>query len=67
MVKTWKLIRHHHIYQTDALQAVTAIEKESSTFLTTDKELARVAREEGLEALNVETDGPKIRIAIARE
>jgi predicted nucleic acid-binding protein len=66
IVKTWKLVRHHHIYQADALQAITAAENESSTFLTADTELARVAREEGLEALNVETDAAKIREAISQ-
>jgi len=66
LIKTWKVIRRHHIYQADALQAITAAENESSTFLTADAELERVARDEGLEALNVETDAPKIREAIAR-
>lgn len=67
IVESWRLIRHHHVYQADALQAITAIENESSTFLTADTELKQVARDEGLEALNVETDGPKIRTAIAQQ
>ncbi|WP_161969756.1 MULTISPECIES: type II toxin-antitoxin system VapC family toxin [Candidatus Korarchaeia] len=43
-----KLVLKHHIYAADALQLVSAKSIDNCTFVTGDKELARVAKAEGL-------------------
>jgi predicted nucleic acid-binding protein len=48
-----KLVLKHHIYVADALQIASAIRSSSSKFVTSDKDLANIARVEGLETIYV--------------
>jgi hypothetical protein len=43
-----KLVLKHHIYAADALQLASAKSIDNCTFVTGDRELARVAEAEGL-------------------
>lgn len=47
---SWRLVERYHIYQADALQIATAKLVRSEQFVTGDKDLYRVAVEEGLNA-----------------
>lgn len=60
LTETCALVLRHHIYQADALQIATCRTSASSVFLSADKKLLKVAREERLEALDVETDEEQI-------
>jgi len=60
LIETYALVLKHHIYQADALQIAACRTSAAGLFLAADKNLLRAAREEKLEALNVETDVDKI-------
>jgi len=49
--KAVKLVLKHHIYVADALQIVSANKSKSTVFVTGDKDLADIARAEGLRTL----------------
>ena len=46
-----RLVLKHHIYVADALQIVSAIKSKSGKFVTGDKDLAYIAKAEGLKTL----------------
>lgn len=46
-----KLVLKHHIYVADALQITSAITSKSTTFTTGDRDLAEIAKAEGLKAM----------------
>ncbi len=46
-----KLVLKHHIYVVGALQIVSANKSKSAVFVTGDKDLADIARAEGLRTL----------------
>jgi predicted nucleic acid-binding protein len=46
--ESWRLIEKHHIYQADALQITSARYVKADILVTADKNLCRVAGEEGL-------------------
>lgn len=60
LTETCALVLRHHIYQADALQIATCINSASDVFLSADKKLLRIAKEEHLEALDIETDEEQI-------
>jgi predicted nucleic acid-binding protein len=53
---SWTLIAKHHIYEADALQISSCREANCDLFLTADKMLLEAALNEGINAVNVETD-----------
>jgi len=60
LTETYALVLRHHIYQADALQVATCKTSASNMFLSADKKLLKVARAEGLDALNIEADKEQI-------
>jgi predicted nucleic acid-binding protein len=60
LTETYALVLRHHIYQADALQIATCKISGSTALLSADKKLLEVARAEGLEALDIETDEEQI-------
>jgi len=50
----WRLIEKHHIYEADAIQIASAKYVNAIQFLSSDRELCEIAREEGLNSLCLE-------------
>ncbi|ALM75465.1 type II toxin-antitoxin system VapC family toxin [Thermococcus barophilus] len=50
LVEGWKVIERHHIYQADAIQIVSAKVAKADLFLTGDKRLYEIAKEEDLKS-----------------
>jgi predicted nucleic acid-binding protein len=66
LTESYSLLLKHHIYQADALQIATSKLSGSELFLSADRGLLSVANAENIVALNVETDGERIRNLIER-
>lgn len=56
LVESWTLVLRHHIYAADALQISGAREAGCDLFLAADRRLVKVATEEGIEAIDIETE-----------
>jgi predicted nucleic acid-binding protein len=56
LVESYILIVKHHIYQADALQIATCRTVKSELFISADRRLLKVAKDENIRALNIETD-----------
>jgi len=60
LTETYDLILKHHIYQADALQVAACRAANSKIFLSADSRLLKVAREENLNAFNIEKQETEI-------
>ena len=55
------IILEYHVYEADAIQIVSSRHSNCKLFLTADWKLAEVARSVGINALDVEKEGGKIK------
>lgn len=62
LAKSWKIVLESHVYQADALQLIAAKEENCDVFLTGDGKLARIAKESGLDAVNLETEKGRAKL-----
>jgi len=60
LMETYDLILEHHIYQADALQVAACQTADCKIFLSADSRLLKVAREENLNAFNIEREETEI-------
>ncbi|MCW4036962.1 MAG: type II toxin-antitoxin system VapC family toxin [Candidatus Bathyarchaeota archaeon] len=67
LVESWALVLRHHLYEADALQISSAKEAGCDLLLGADDRLIQAAREEGIGAINVETEPEKAIEHISRE
>jgi predicted nucleic acid-binding protein len=67
LVESWALVLRRHLYEADALQISSAKEAGCDLLLGADDRLIQAAREEGIEAINVETEPGKAIEHISRE
>jgi len=58
--RSWTLLLRHHIYQADAIQVATGLDRRADGLLTSDGPLLRAAAAEGLRVFDPESDGAKI-------
>jgi len=56
LTESWLLVLKHHLYMADALQLSTSKEAGCSLLLSADDKLIQAAKEEGIEATNIETE-----------
>jgi len=56
LVESWSLVLRHHIYEADALQISATKEARCDILLTADRRLVQAAREEGIEAIDIEAE-----------
>lgn len=56
LTESWLLILKHHLYMADALQVSTSKEAGCNLILSADDKLTQVAKEEGIDAINIETE-----------
>lgn len=59
LVESWTIVLRCHIYEADALQISAAKEAGCDLLLGADRRLIQAAREEGIQALNIETERDK--------
>ncbi|TLZ75452.1 MAG: type II toxin-antitoxin system VapC family toxin [Methanobacteriota archaeon] len=62
--RAWDLLLKHHLYQADAIQVASALERRVDILLTTDAQVALAARGEGLRVLDPEQDEAEIAKAL---
>lgn len=67
LVESWALVLRRHLYEADALQISSAKEAGCDLLLGADDRLIQAAREEGIEAINVEAEPEKAIEHISRE
>ena len=67
LVESWTLVLRRHLYEADALQISSAREAGCDLLLGADDRLIQAAREEGLEAINVEAEPEEAIERISRE
>ncbi len=60
LTETWRILLRHHIYAADALQVSAAKEVGADLFLSADRSLIRIGREEGLQSYDLEEEAEKI-------
>jgi len=60
LIETYTIELKHHIYQADALQVATCKTTSSRLLVSADKHLVRVAKAEGIEAFDIESDEEQI-------
>jgi len=60
LIETYTIELKHHIYQADALQVATCKTASSKLLVSADKNLVRVAKAEGIEAFDIESDEEQI-------
>jgi len=53
---SWLLILKHHLYMADALQVSTSKEAGCNLILSADDTLIQIAKKEGIDAINIETE-----------
>jgi predicted nucleic acid-binding protein len=63
--KSWALLLRHHVYQGDAVQVATALDRKVDLLLTADARVARAAADEGLRVLDPERQGAEVSRALA--
>ncbi len=63
--KAWSLLLRHHVYQADAVQVATALSEKVDAVLTSDGQVERAAKAEGLRVLDPERHGAQIAEALA--
>lgn len=51
IIRSWRLIEEHHIYEADAIQVVSAKTARATEFYTGDKRLQEIAAAEGLKTI----------------
>jgi len=56
LTESWLLILKHHLYVADALQVSTSKEAGCNLILSADEELIQIAKKEGIDAMNIETE-----------
>jgi len=56
LTESWLLILKHHIYVADALQVSTSKEAGCNLILSADDELIQIAKKEGIDAINIESE-----------
>jgi len=56
LVESWLLVLRHQIYEADALQISSSKDADCDIFLGADKRVIQVAHEEGIHAINIETE-----------
>jgi predicted nucleic acid-binding protein len=56
LTESWLLILRHHLYVADALQLSTSKEAGCDLILSADNKLTQIAKKEGMEAVNIETE-----------
>ncbi len=59
--EAWKIVLHYQIYEADAIQVATAKNLGAEIFLSADQKLLKVATEENLNTINVESEDEKLR------
>jgi uncharacterized protein len=62
--RAWGLLLKHHLYQADAVQVASALSRRVDAMLTTDAQVARAARAEGLRVLDPEKQAAEIEEAL---
>jgi len=60
LIEAYTIELKHHIYQADALQVATCRTASSRLLVSADKNLVRVAKAEGIEAFDIESDEEQI-------
>jgi len=55
LTESWLLTLKHHLYVADALQLAASKEADCNLILSADDELIQIARNEGIEAINIES------------
>jgi len=60
LVETYTIELKHHIYQADAPQVATCKTASSKLLVSADKNLVRIAKAEGIEAFDIESDEEQI-------
>jgi len=53
LTDSWSLLLKHHIYVADAVQLSTALKLQSNIFISSDKQLAQKAADEGFEVIQL--------------
>lgn len=56
LIESWLLILKHHLYMADALQVSASKEVGCNLLLSADDQLIQVAKKEGIDAVNIETE-----------
>lgn len=67
LVESWTIVLRRHLYEADALQISSAKEAGCDLLLGADDRLVQAAREEGIEAINVEAEPGKAIEHISQE
>jgi len=60
LIETYTIELKHHIYQADALQVATCKTASSKLLVSADKNLVRIAKTEGIEAFDIESNEEQI-------
>jgi len=66
LLASWRLVLKHRIYQADALQVSTSKEAGCNLLLSADSKLVQVAREEAIEAIDIEAEPEKALSLLGR-
>jgi len=56
LIESWLLILKHHLYMADALQVSASKEAGCNLLLSADDQLIQLAKKEGIDAVNIETE-----------
>jgi len=59
LLESWLLVLKHHIYEADALQISSSKESHCDLFMGADNRLIQAALEEGINAINIESEPRK--------
>jgi len=59
LTESWLLILKHHLYVADALQVSTSKEAGCNLILSADDKLIQIAKKEGIDAINIESEPEK--------
>ncbi len=60
LTDAWRILLRHHIYAADALQVSAAKDVGADFFLSADKSLIQIGRQEGLQSYDLEEEAEKI-------
>jgi len=59
LTESWLMILKHHLYVADALQVSSSKEAGCNLILSADDQLIQIAKKEGIEAINIESEPEK--------
>ena len=64
VTEAWNILLNYHLYQSDALQIASSVDKKSDVLLSADRRLVEACRKAKLETYNIEKDEEELRSLI---